>query len=170
MANIEAQKMDMNMISRRLSATSRSLRPNLTMAALLEVKPPATSSDAWTVKTLWKSNKLAGRFANPVTDGKNIYGLQFLNGVLRCLDAKDGKLRWSGERYGPGQMLMVNDVLLIVSDKGEVSLLATDTEEPKVLARFQALEGKTWNTPALAGDQLFIRNQNEIVCIKLPRK
>jgi outer membrane protein assembly factor BamB len=138
--------------------------------AMLQISPPASPQDSWNVKTLWKTKSLAGRFANPVTDGKNIYGLQFLNGVLRCIDARDGRLRWAGDRYGPGQMLIVDDVLLIVSDDGVVSLIATDTDEPKVLATFRALEGITWNTPTIAGDQLFIRNQKEIVCIKLARK
>ena len=115
-------------------------------------------------------DQACGTFANPVTDGKNIYGLQFLNGALRCIDVKEGKLRWTGERYGPGQMLMVDNVLLVVSDKGELSLLETDTDEPKVLGRYSAFDGKTWNTPALAGDQLFLRNQSEIVCLKLSRR
>jgi outer membrane protein assembly factor BamB len=165
-------KMDMNMIQPVIIGDDQVFISSEldNGCALLQIKPSSNSDDPWTVETVWKTKSLAARFANPVYDGKNIYGLQFLNGVLRCVDVKDGSLRWSGERYGPGQMLLVNDVLLIVSDKGEVSLLATDTAEPKVLARFAALDEKTWNTPTLAGDQLFIRNQKEIVCLKLPRK
>ncbi len=36
------------------------------------------------------------------------------------------------------------------------------------LAKFQALEGKTWNNPALSGDLLLVRNAQEAACYELP--
>lgn len=164
-------KMDMNMIQPLVFGDDRVfITSELDNGCAMVKVTPQKPGEPWKVESVWKNKNLAGRFANPVTDGKNIYGLQFLNGVLRCLDVETGKLRWSGERYGPGQMLMVDNVLMIVSDTGEVSLLKTDTDAPEVLGRFNAFDDKTWNTPALAGDQLFLRNQHEIVCFKLTRR
>jgi len=169
-------KMDMNMMQPIVLPENRIFISSEldNGCAMLKINPPAKKGDAtWTVETLWKNKNLAARFANPVSDGKHIYGLQYLAGELRCLDVESGSLVWRGERQGPGQMLLVGDVLLVVNgNDGVVTLFATGTSEPKELTRHQVWEknDKTWNTPAIAGDQLFIRNQKEIVCLKLPTK
>ena len=36
------------------------------------------------------------------------------------------------------------------------------------LARFHAIEGKTWNHPVVIGDRLYIRNAQEAACYRLP--
>jgi outer membrane protein assembly factor BamB len=138
--------------------------------ALVRVKAPDNNATAWSVELVWANNNLAARFANPVTDGKHIYGLNNTLGVLTCLDAATGKVQWKGERLGPGQLLLTDGALLVTNgDTGDVMLFGLDGTE---LARHRAFDkqDKTWNTPALAGDQLFVRNQAEIVCLKLPRR
>ncbi len=72
---------------------------------------------------------------------------------------------------GPGQLLLVGRQLLLINgDRGEVALFDIDSSACHELARFPVTGDKTWNTPALAGDQLFVRNQAMIACVKLPRK
>jgi outer membrane protein assembly factor BamB len=139
--------------------------------AMVRVKAPANATEKWSVETVWQNTSLGARYANPVTDGQFIYGLDSMQGVLTCVDAKTGKTRWKGDREGPGQMLLVGNQLLVINgDRGDVSLFATDTPSCQELARFPIIGDKTWNTPAVAGDQLFVRNQSVIVCLKLPRK
>lgn len=36
------------------------------------------------------------------------------------------------------------------------------------LTRFAAIEGKTWNNPALSGRRLLVRNDQEAACYELP--
>jgi outer membrane protein assembly factor BamB len=139
--------------------------------ALLRVKAPSGGSSAWTVETLWQNKNLAARYANPVTDGKSVFGLHNMQGVLTCLDAATGKVKWKGEREGPGQMLLAGRHLLVVNgDKGEVALFDTTTSGCTELARYPLFNDKTWNTPAVAGKQLFVRNQASIVCLELPQQ
>ena len=86
------------------------------------------------------------------------------------MDVETGKVKWRGEREGPGQLLLADRVLLVVNgDNGQVALFATDSLTCHELARHRLWEDKTWNTPALAGDQLFVRNQAQIVCLRLPQ-
>ncbi len=124
----------------------------------------------WSTDVLWQHKKFAARYANLVTDGKRLYGLHNFSGILTCLDANDGSVIWKGARQGPGQLLLVNDMLLVVhGDTGHVSLFNTDGAE---LGQHRAFVEpyKTWNTLAIAGDRLFLRNQREIVCLKLPTR
>jgi hypothetical protein len=94
------------------------------------------------------------------------YGLD--DGILVCLDPADGERRWKRGRYGHGQILLVDDLLLVQSENGELILIDPNPEGLVELARFQAVEGKAWATPALAGDLLIVRSDVEAACYRLP--
>jgi outer membrane protein assembly factor BamB len=132
-------------------------------AAVLQI---VRDGERFSVKEVWHNRSLASKFSNPVFHGGHIYGLNY--GILTCLDAQTGERRWKDKRYGHGQILLAGDVILVLSEKGEVALVAADPAGFRELARSAALEGKTWNTPALAGNQLFIRNHTEMACYELP--
>jgi outer membrane protein assembly factor BamB len=141
--------------------------------AMVQLRAPDNDKGSWSVEVLWNNKNLAARYANPVTDGKSIFGLHNLQGVLTCLDAQTGRVKWKGDREGPGQMLLADGALLVINgDTGDAALFETDSAACHELARYRVFEkrDKTWNTPALAGDQLFVRNQADIVCLKLPMR
>jgi len=140
-------------------------------AAMLRLKAPKGGKAGWTVDVAWKHKRFGARFANPVTDGKFIYGLHHFDGNIICLDADTGDVRWKGNRLGPGQLLLADGTLIVVhGHTGEVMLFEASGSQLRELSRaaFLMEKDKTWNTPAFAGNQLFIRNQAEIVCVRLP--
>ena len=63
---------------------------------------------------------------------------------------------------------MVRDLLLVTAESGEVILLEPNPQGSRELTRFSALQGKTWNPPALAGQYLLVRNDKEAACYRLP--
>ena len=77
-------------------------------------------------------------------------------------------MKWKGDRFGHGQMMLVADQLLIMAENGDIVLVALDPAEQRERARFKVLHSKTWNPPALAGDLLVVRNDHEAVCLRLP--
>jgi hypothetical protein len=97
----------------------------------------------------------------------SIYG--FDGRVLTCVDLQTGKRRWKGGRYGSGQLLLLGDqpLLVVVTDGGQVVLVAADPNGHRELGRFQAVEGKTWNHPVIAHGRLYVRNAQEIACYEL---
>ncbi len=119
-----------------------------------------------TAERVWKSNKLKAKFANPVERGGFLYGLD--DGVLACLDLKDGSLRWRQGRYGHGQGLLIQDLYLLIAENGELVLLQPTPESPNELHRFRVFSGKTWNPFALAGDLLLARTDSEAACLRVP--
>ncbi|MBX3414816.1 MAG: PQQ-like beta-propeller repeat protein [Pirellulales bacterium] len=117
-------------------------------------------------RELWKSRNLKTKFTCAVVHDGFAYGLD--DGILNCVDLQDGSKRWKSGRYGHGQVLLVNDVLLVQTESGEVVLVAADPAEQRELATLPALSGRTWNHPTLAGRLLIVRNDREAVCYELP--
>ena len=60
------------------------------------------------------------------------------------------------------------DLLLVITERGEIVLLAATPEEHREVARFQAIEGKTWNHPVITGGKLLVRNAEEAACYQMP--
>jgi outer membrane protein assembly factor BamB len=120
------------------------------------------------VETLWESRRLKAKFTQVVLHEGSLYGLD--DGVMVCLDPSDGERRWKRGRYGHGQILLVEDLLLVQGEQGDVSLVEPVPEELRELTRFQAVEGTVWATPALAGNHLIVRSDREVACYRLPTR
>jgi outer membrane protein assembly factor BamB len=115
---------------------------------------------------VWESPRLKSKFANMVLHAGSVYGLD--DGVLACLDPANGERRWKDGRYGHGQLILVEDLLLVQTEEGEMVLVQPNSSALTELSRFAALDGKTWNPPALAGPVLVVRNDLEAAAYELP--
>ena len=106
------------------------------------------------------------KFTNVVIRDGYVYGLD--EGILECIELETGERQWKRGRYGHGQIILVGDVILVSTETGEVVLVEASPDAHRELTRFQAIEGKTWNNPALAGRFLLVRNHKEAACYELP--
>ena len=116
---------------------------------------------------LWGNRNLKAKFSSVVVHDGFVYGLD--EATLACIDSSTGERRWRAGRYGYGQLIIVNSVLLIQLESGAVALVNASPESHQELSRFDALSGRTWNQPVLAGRHLLVRNDREAACYELRR-
>ncbi|HVU86184.1 MAG TPA: PQQ-binding-like beta-propeller repeat protein [Pirellulales bacterium] len=128
----------------------------------------ALAEGHWIATQVWRNRQMKCSYANPVARDGFLYGLD--EGILACLCLKTGKRAWKERagQYGHGQLLLAGDLLLVLSEKGELALVEATPEAFRELGRIQAIDGKTWNNPVLVRGRALVRNHLEMACYELP--
>jgi outer membrane protein assembly factor BamB len=135
-------------------------------AELIEINE-GKGPDEFTATSVWKVPRvLQTKFTNVVIHAGHAYGLS--EEILECVDLDSGKRKWKAGRFGHGQILGVGELLLVLSEEGELNLVELNPNKFISHGSIQALEGKTWNNLCLYGKRLLVRNAQEAACFTLP--
>ncbi len=121
--------------------------------------------DSFSTKTIWEGRSMKNKFTSSVLHDGYLYGMD--EAILACVDAQTGQLKWKGGRYGYGQPMLVGDYLVVLTEDGDVVLVKATPERHEELARFAAIEGKTWNHPVIADGRLLVRNLREMAAFDI---
>lgn len=124
--------------------------------------------DAWSAKEVWTTRDIKPDYSDYLVYDGFIYG--FDGNIFCCVDLATGKKKWKQGRYGAGQALLLPEVpaVLVTTEKGELVLLACNPEKHTELAKFQAIEGKSWNHQTICRGKLYVRNAEQMACYELP--
>lgn len=130
--------------------------------------PDRYQASNWTVRELWSNPKvLKTKFTSAIFKDPYLYALS--DGVLECVDPSDGTRQWRGKRFGQGQILVVNDHVLVSAEDGSIALVTTRTEgdwKPgTIVSQIPVLDGVTWNVPTVAGPYILVRNSEQAACL-----
>ena len=131
-------------------------------AVLIELTP---GPNGLTPREVWRTHRMKNQFASSVLHEGFIYGLD--EAILACIDAANGELKWKGGRYGYGQIMLASGHIIVLTEDGDVALVRAASDRHQEVVRFHALDGKTWNHPALVDGRLLIRNINEMAAYDL---
>lgn len=126
------------------------------------------------LKPLWTGEgALDCHYGTPVFHGKQLYGFhgrQEQGQTLRCIQAADGKSLWDSPRVRGGGVIRVKDTLVIVTEDGELWLVAATPEKFNQLASAQILRAGHRSIPAFADGILYARDGKELVAVDLRSK
>ncbi|MEX2310597.1 MAG: PQQ-binding-like beta-propeller repeat protein [Pirellulales bacterium] len=143
-------------------------------ASLLQVRRDAAGK--FSAHPLWDpaiKRVMKTKFSNVVIRDGFVYGLDDV--LLECIELETGKVRWKKRRspvFGHGQIMLIGEVILVLSESGELALVAATPDEYRELASLQVLDDAnvTWNNPAFAPPYLLVRNAREAACYRLAVK
>ena len=85
---------------------------------------------------------------------------------MTCLDMRNGETKWiSSEAFGK-YMSMVSDgkEILALDEDGSLYRIEANPEKLVILEKRKISQSPSWAYPALAGNQMFIRELEAIAC------
>ena len=120
----------------------------------------------WNIEEQMSAVQLKSYFNDLVVYEDLAFG--FSGPFVECVDIVQGGRKWKSSRYG-GQLILLADqeLLLVLSEKGELVLIKATPDKFTELSRMPAIKGKTWNHPVVVGDILLVRNSLEMVAFRL---
>ena len=131
-------------------------------ATMLEI---SGSGKRWSVRELWTNRFFRNHFNDSVMIHDAVYG--FDNSDLKCIDLATGQDRWKTKGFGKGTLIGVEDMLLVLGERGNLALLEATPDAYRELAQFQVLKGKCWTSPVYTDGILYLRNHEEMVALRL---
>jgi outer membrane protein assembly factor BamB len=145
--------------------------------------------------TLWQSKRVSEQntdglhsvLSTPFLEDGYIYGVCSY-GQLRCLNAATGERLWETlaattadgkeARWGNVFIIKNQDRFFLFNEKGDLIIARLTPEGYEEISRAHVIEpvnrdaGRpvVWSHPAFAGRRMFVRNDQEILCVDLARK
>jgi outer membrane protein assembly factor BamB len=143
--------------------------------------------DAVTAKELWKNPDNSVQFNSPVLKGGALYGLSARNDFF-CINAQDGKTLWTapfsppaagaeGQAGGPGGMrggrgmgrsagygsiVDAGSALLALTPAMQLVAFQPSEKAYTELARIKVADTATYAHPVVAGNRLFVKDQDSV--------
>lgn len=130
--------------------------------------------DNWELTPQWRGGLktvMKTKMGNVVVRDGYVYGIDDVN--LQCVELETGKKMWKKRRrpkFGHGQIMLIGDALLVLTEFGEVVLIDVLPDKYRELASMRVFADTqiTWNNPAFAPPYLLVRNAEEVACYELP--
>ena len=126
-------------------------------------------------KVLWRNKNMSNHFSTCVLIDGYLYGCHgragYGAGVLRCVDAKSGKIMWEKDLGKPVCVSAAADKLLLLRTDGVLTVADASPRAYREFSGAQIIEGEKvfgqwWTTPVLCNGRIYCRNGAGIlVCV-----
>ena len=127
---------------------------------------------AFKADQLWQTpgdKEVANHWSTPVYKDGHLYGMfqfkEYGSGPLKCVELATGKVKWSQPGFGPGNVILLGDQILALSDAGDIVVAEATTAGYKELSRAKAVGGKCWSTPVVSNGRVYVRSTKEAACL-----
>jgi outer membrane protein assembly factor BamB len=120
------------------------------------------------VEEVWKSEQMRSDINTALLLHGQIYG--FDRGTLKSLVADTGEVKWQARGFQRGALIAADGKLIVLGEGGNLALIDADPDKYVEKSSAKLLEGRNWTAPALAGGRLYLRNNEELVCVEMKRR
>lgn len=119
---------------------------------------------------------LKSQYTPLVPVGDYVFGLTPMTvggPTLKCIDLNAGKISWKGKpNVGRANMLAVGDSILMLAEDGNLAAMKINFRKMEITSRTAKpiLKKPCYTSMALANGKLFLRNEQELVCLDLSKE
>jgi outer membrane protein assembly factor BamB len=126
---------------------------------------------------LWQipgDKEVANHWSTPVYKDGHMYGMfqfkEYGSGAMKCVELATGKVKWSKPGFGPGNVILLGDQVLALSDAGELVVVEASSGAYKEVSRAKVIGGKCWSTPVVSNGRVYVRSTTEAACLEVAAK
>lgn len=126
---------------------------------------------------LWQipgDKEVANHWSTPVYKDGHMYGMfqfkEYGSGAMKCVELATGKVKWSKPGFGPGNVILLGDQVLALSDAGELVVVEANAGAYKEVSRAKVIGGKCWSTPVVSNGRVYVRSTTEAACLDVAAK
>lgn len=128
--------------------------------------------DDFSVKPLWHNEEIGTSYNSPVLRDGLIYGISSKGQCAFCLDAGTGKTVWTdtslSDRFGT--TLDAGSVILNLLTSGELVAFEPSNTGYSELARIKVTETPVYTHPVIAGNRVYVKDQDTLAMFTLEQK
>ena len=124
---------------------------------------------------VWESDDvMSSQYATCMEKDGYLYGIDGRQDVgvarLRCFEPRSGKVQWTQEGFGTGNLILADGKLLIMKTDGDLVLAEPSPQEFRPLASAKMFDTTVQALPALAGGLLFARDTKTLKCLVVGKR
>jgi hypothetical protein len=123
---------------------------------------------------VWANDEtMSSQYTTCVESGGYLFGIDGRQdqGVarMRCIDPKTGKVQWTEEGFGTGNLILADGKLLVVKTGGTLLLVEPTPKAYRQLATADLFDSGAvvQALPALASGLLYVRNSTTLKCLEV---
>jgi outer membrane protein assembly factor BamB len=127
------------------------------------------SDDGKSVSTLWRNEDFKNLMGGIIVTDGHIYGSMYRKGLWCCINTTTGKIIYSSNKFGDGNIIMADGRMYCYSEKGEMALVSADPSSFNVISSFKVPLGSDqhWAHPVIDNGKLYIRHGNALMVYKI---
>jgi enterochelin esterase-like enzyme len=125
------------------------------------------SSKEYQVEQIWQNGNIRSALAPTIAHNGYLYG--YVNRIFTCVDAETGDSVWKSRQPGPGFSILIDNHLVILTQRGTMHIAEASPEGYKEVAATTVFTGQTYTPPSFAYGSIYARNLHEIARVDIAR-
>ncbi len=134
--------------------------------AVVEVRK--TKAGKFGAERVYEGNQMCNHYATSVYFKEHIYGFDATR--LVCMNFRTGEVLWKQKGFQKGTLLIAGGRLVVLGEKGRMAIAPATPDGFKPTAEFQVTRKKCWTMPVLAEGKLFVRDEEQVICLDVHKK